>query len=144
METNTKLINVLLEDSRLSCRNISKKMNASVVTVIKHMKALQEQGIIRRYTVDVDYEKLGYDVQAIISLRISKGKLLDVEKKIAVHPNVFAVYDTTGNFDALIIAKFKTRKALDNFLKKIQTYDFVERTETKVILNTIKEKHIQV
>jgi len=36
------------------------------------------------------------------------------------------------------------RKGMNNFLKKIQTYDFVERTNTRLILNTIKEKEIEV
>ncbi len=80
----------------------------------------------------------------MIEIRISKGKLFDVEKKIAIHPNVFAVYDITGAFDALILARFPTRRQMDNFLKKLQTYDFVERTETKIILNTIKEENISI
>ncbi|MEK6904826.1 MAG: Lrp/AsnC ligand binding domain-containing protein, partial [Nanoarchaeota archaeon] len=83
-------------------------------------------------------------VHAIIRLQIAKGKLFEVENKIAVHPNVFAVYDVTGEFDALVITKFKSRKVLDTFLKKIQGYDFVQRTETQLILNTIKERNIKV
>ena len=138
------LLNLLLENSRVSYRDLAKKAKLSLATVITHVKRLEQEGILKKYSTELDYEKLGYDVQALISLRISKGKLFDVEKKIAVHPNVFALYDTTGNFDALIIVKFKTRKALDGFLKKIQTYDFVERTDTKLILNTIKERHIAV
>ena len=103
-----------------------KKAGISVVTVINKVKELERQGVLKGYTAEIDYEKSGYDVQAIIHLQISKGKLLEVETKIAVHPGVFAVYDTTGNFDAIIVAKFKSRKSLDAFLKKIQTYDFVQ------------------
>lgn len=115
-----------------------------MVTVINRVRELEKESIIKGYTAELDYEKLGYDVLAIILLRISKGKLFEVEKKIAIHPNVFAVYDVTGHFDCLIIAKFNNRKALDVFLKKIQAYDFVERTETSLVLNTIKEKNICV
>jgi Lrp/AsnC family transcriptional regulator for asnA, asnC and gidA len=57
---------------------------------------------------------------------------------------VFAVYDNTGPFDATIIAKFQSRKALDDFIKKIQTYDFIERTETRLLLSTIKEHMIKL
>jgi len=55
-----------------------------------------------------------------------------------------AVYDHTGPFDALILAKFKTRKQMDQFLKHLQTYDFVERTETMLVLNILKEGQIKV
>lgn len=138
------LLNFLLENSHVSSRELAKKSGFSIATVLQRVKRLQEEKIVKKYTLDLDYERLGYDVQALISMRISRGKLFEVEKKIAHHPNVFAVYDTTGDFDALVIVKFKTRKALDHFLKNIQTYDFVERTETKLILNTIKEKQVHI
>jgi DNA-binding Lrp family transcriptional regulator len=143
-DKNKKLLNILLDNSRLSFREVAKKANTSVVTVIKRVKELEKQRLITGYTTQIDYEKAGYDMQAIIQLRISRGKLLEVENKIAKHPNVFAVYDTAGNFDSVIIAKFKSRRALDTFLKKIQTYDFIERSETKFILNTIKEESIKL
>jgi len=139
-----KLLNILLDDSRLSYRQIARKMKKSVTTVINRIKKLEKSGIIKKYSADIDYGKLGYQIEVIIDLRISKGKLHEVERKIAMHKNVFAVYDNTGNFDATIIARFKTRKTMDEFLKQIQTYDFVERTETKLILSTIKEDRISI
>ena len=48
------------------------------------------------------------------------------------------------DFDAVIIARFKNRKSMDYFLKKIQTYDFIERTFTKFILHTIKEEPLRI
>lgn len=143
-ETDKKILNILVDDSRLSLRQIAKKADVSVATVMHHIKKLEKEGVIRQYTTRFDYEKLGYDVEVIIEIRISKGKLFEVEKKIATHPNVFAVYDIAGAFDAVVLARFPTRRQMDNFLKKIQTYDFVERTETKLILNSIKEKNIGV
>lgn len=143
-ETDKKILNILVNNSRLSLRQIAKKANVSVATVMHHLKKLEEEKIINKYTTKIDYEKIGYDVEVMIEIRISKGKLFEVEKKIAVHPNVFAVYDVTGAFDALILARFPSRRKMDNFLKKIQTYDFVERTETRLILNTIKEENIGV
>jgi DNA-binding Lrp family transcriptional regulator len=142
--TDQKLIDILTDNSRLSLRQIAKKAGVSVGTVMNRIKNLEKEKIIRKYTTKLDYEKLGYDIEAIIAIRISKGKLFDVEKKIAMNPNVFAVYDTTGSFDASLLARFPTRRKLDNFLKKVQTYDFVERTETNLILRTIKEENIGV
>ena len=102
------------------------------------MKNYYFTDIIKKYTANIDYEKLGYDIPVIIELKITKGKLFEVEKKISKNPNVSFVYDTTGELDATLIARFKTRRAMDNFLKHIQAYDFIERTNTKLILNVIK------
>ncbi len=143
-ETDKKILNVIIDNSRLSLREIAKRVNVSVATVMHHVKRLEKEGIIKKYTAKLDYEKAGYDVEVVIEIRISKGKLFEVEKKIAMHPNVFAVYDITGAFDAVVLARFKTRRLMDNFLKKLQTYEFVERTETKLVLNTIKEENIGV
>ena len=133
-----------MNNSRLSLREIAKKADVSVATVMHHMNRLKSEGVIKKYTTKLDYEKIGYDVEVIIEIRISKGKLFEVEKKIANHPNVYAVYDLTGAFDAVVLARFPTRRLMDNFVKKLQTYEFVERTETKLILNTIKEDNIEL
>ena len=143
-ETDKKIVNIIIDNSRLSLRQIAKKADVSVATVMHHINKLQKEGVIKKYTAKLDYEKAGYDVEVMIEVRISKGRLFDVEKKIAVHPNVFAVYDVTGAFDAVVLARFPTRRQMDTFLKKLQTYEFVERTETKLILNAIKEESIGI
>ncbi len=143
-KTDKAILNTLLENSRLSYRQIAAKVGVSVATVLNRVKALEESNVIKSYSAQLDYEKLGYDVEVIIDIRVSKGKLYEVEKKILKHPNVFAVYDNTGHFDATIIARFPTRRLMDNFLKHIQSFDFVERTETKLILKTMKEEGIRV
>lgn len=137
-----KILNILAENSKLSYRQIASKLNISPATVMNRVKKLENEKIIKKYTTLLDYEKAGYDVDILIEVRISKGKLLEVEKKISQNPNVFAVYDVTGTFDAVILARFENRRKMDNFLKKLQTYDFVERTETKLILNILKEEQI--
>lgn len=142
-ELNKRILSVLLDDSRLSYRQIAKKVGVSTATVINRIKEL-EKTIIKKYTTILDYEKLGYDVEVIIEIRISKGKLIEVEKEISNHPDIFAVYDVTGDFDAVILARFPSRRKMDSFIKKLQTYNFVERTNTRMILNTIKEKQVGV
>jgi DNA-binding Lrp family transcriptional regulator len=143
-ETDKKLVNLLLENSRLSYRQLAKKAGVSVATVMNRVKRLEKEDIIKSYSAVINYEKLGYDIDVIISIKVSKGKLFQVENKIAANPSVLAVFDITGDFDSLVIAKFKNRRSLDNFLKRIQTYDFVERTHTLLILNTIKNAQMKV
>lgn len=143
-KTDAAIIDVLEDNARLSLRKIARKVGVSVATVMHRLNKLEKEGIIKRYSAIIDYDKAGYDLQALIDIRVSKGKLFEVEKKIATHPNVCAVYDVTGQFDAVVLARFKNRKGLDSFIKKVQTYDFVERTETKLILNTIKEAQLKI
>lgn len=139
-----KIIKLLQKNARQSFRDIARKLRISIATVTKRVKILEKGGVIRGYSALVSQDKIGYDIKIIIDMRISKGKLFEVEKKIASHPNVQAIYDITGPFDATIIANFKSRAEMDVFIKEIQTYDFVERTETKLVLNIVKEDVLKV
>ncbi|MBI4439241.1 Lrp/AsnC family transcriptional regulator [Candidatus Woesearchaeota archaeon] len=143
-ELDKAIINLLLNDSRLSYRNMARKAGVSVATVMNHVKAMEKAGVIKGYTAVIDHEKIGFDVDVLISIKVSKGKLFNVENKIASSENVFAVYDVTGDYDAVVLARFKNRRSLDSFLKKIQTLEFVERTNTVMVLNTIKDRTLGV
>lgn len=135
-----KILKKLSEDSRISLRQIAKDLdNKSPVTIKRHVEELENKGIIKDYAVNIDYEKLGYDIIAVIELTISKGKMLEVEHSIAKNPNVFAVYDITGEYDALIFARFNNREDLSKMIKEIHTSPYVERTNTHIVLNIIKE-----
>lgn len=143
-EKDKKIINQISKDSKSSLRKLSQKLKVSFVTVMNRIKKLEKSKIIRGYYSKIDYSKLGYDVHVIIEMRISKGKMKEMEEKIAKKPQVYAVYDTTGNFDAMVLARFKSTTSMNTFLKQIQTYNFVERTNTKVVLETIKEDQIEI
>ncbi len=135
-----KILKKLSEDSRISLRQIAKDLdNKSPVTIKRHVEELENKGIIKNYAVNIDYEKLGYDIIAVIELTISKGKMLEVERSIAKNPNVFAVYDITGEYDALILTRFNNREDLSKMIKEIHTSPYVERTNTHIVLNIIKE-----
>lgn len=143
-EADRSIINVLLANSRLSIRKIAAKTGISAATCMHRIRRLEHEQVIKKYTTVIDYDKLGYDMIAIIEIRVQKGQLINVEKKIATHPNVQAVFDVTGDFDASVLARFKNRRAMDAFVKKIQTYEFVERTNTKLVLNEIKNQGISL
>lgn len=137
--TDVKIMELLALNARLSYRQMGKRIGISTNTVITRINTLQNQGIIKHFSAIYDHEKLGYDIAAIIELTISKGKLIEVEKKIAKSRNALAVYDVTGTTDAIVLAKFKTREELNKFIKGILSMEYVERTNTRVVLNTIKE-----
>lgn len=135
-----EILKKLSEDSRVSLRQIAKDLdNKSPVTIKRHVEELENKAIIKNYAVNIDYEKLGYYIIAVIELTISKGKMLEVERSIAKNPNVFAVYDITGEYDALILARFNNREDLSKMIKEIHTSPYVERTNTHIVLNIIKE-----
>ena len=138
-ETDRKILKNLLEDARFSSRQIAKKIGVSVGTVLSRIKKMEEKGLIKGYSAILDQEKLGYQLTVLTEITVSKGKLVEMEKEIAKNPNVCGVYDITGLTDAVIIAKFKNREELGGFTKHLLSLPYLERTNTHVVLTTVKE-----
>jgi DNA-binding Lrp family transcriptional regulator len=138
-ETDVKILKALTLDARLSSRQIAKQCEISIGTVLSRIKKLEKAGVIKGYSALLDHEKLGYELTVITEITVSKGRLLEMENEIARLPNVCCVYDVTGLTDALIIAKFKNREELSKFTKRLLALPYVERTNTHVVLTTVKE-----
>ena len=137
--TDAQLLKLLLTDSRQSARQLSLRLGISTVTVISRIKKLEEKKIIQGFSVCLDHELLGYELTAVIEIMTNQGKMIEIENYIAKQDNVIAVYDITGNTDTMVIAKFKDRKSLSIFIKKLSAVPNVENTVTHIVLNTIKE-----
>lgn len=137
--TDVKILRILLSDARLSSRQIARKTGVSIGTVLSRIKKMKQNGIIKEYSAIVDHEKLGYELTVITEMTISKGRLSEIAKEIARVPNVCCVYNVTGLTDAMVIAKFKKREELSGFTKYLLSLPHVERTNTHVVLTTMKE-----
>jgi DNA-binding Lrp family transcriptional regulator len=138
-ETDIKILQALLEDARFSSRQIAKKVGVSVGTVLARIKKMEREGMIKNYSALLDHEKLGYQLTVVTEITVSKGRLVETEKEIAKIPNICSVYDVTGLTDAVIIAKFKGREELGQFTKRLLALPYIERTNTHVVLSTVKE-----
>ncbi|MEO9362676.1 MAG: Lrp/AsnC family transcriptional regulator [Nitrososphaera sp.] len=138
-KTDVKILEKLLSDARMSYRRVAEEIGVSPPTVLARVEKLEKGGIVKSYSAMLDHEKLGYDLTAIIDITAAKGKIIELEKQIARFPNVCAVYDITGLTDMVIIDKFKNIKELSNFVKKDLSLPYVERTNTHVVLITVKE-----
>jgi DNA-binding Lrp family transcriptional regulator len=138
-DIDRKLLGELLKDSKRSYRELARAIGVSAATVINHVQRLESAGVIKDYTVRLDHERLGYELTVITEITVSKGKLLETEEEIAKISNACAVYDVTGLTDAMVVAKFKSRSDLSEFTKKLLAMPYVERTNTHVVLTTMKE-----
>lgn len=138
-ETAQRVLEQLLRDSRQSFREVARKIGISSGTVANRVKELEEDGIIKRYTTQLDYEKLGYELTAITEIIVSEGMMIEVGNEISKIKDTIGVYNVTGDSDILVIAKFRSRQDLSDFTKTILKMPYVVRTKTHVVLNTLKE-----
>ena len=138
-DVDRKILTELLRDCRRSYRSIARRAGISVGTVLSRIRRLEKAGVIRGYCAVLDHEKLGYQLTVLAEITVSKGKLLEMEQAIGRLPNTCAVYDVTGSTDALVLAKFHSREELSKFTKSLLSMPFVDRSNTHVVLTTVKE-----
>ncbi len=138
-EKDIKLLNELQDNARRPLRKIAREIGVSAVTVMNRMRALEKEGVIKGYTTRLDPAKIGYELTAVINMKVKGGQLIAVQQRIAKDPHVRGVYDITGDFDSVIVCRFKSIRDLNSFVKKILAGEGIERTVTQVALNVIKE-----
>jgi len=139
-EIDRKIIRVLEKDARTSLRKISELVDVSLGTVSNRVKKMENNGVIMGYSVILNPDEIGWELNVVIGLRIQKGRLIEIQEKIAKDSRVHGVYDVTGDFDSMVIARAKNRKDLDDLSKNVLSIDGVERSITHLVLNTVKEK----
>jgi DNA-binding Lrp family transcriptional regulator len=138
-ELDVRILQANLRNCRRSFREIGSELGVSPSTIMSRTLKLEKSEVVLGYSALLDYEKLGYQLTAITEIVVSKGKLLEMEREIAKIPGVCAVYDVTGETDGIVIAKFHSRDELSHFTKELLGLPFVERTNTHVVLTTLKE-----
>ncbi len=141
-ETDRAIIAVLERDARTSLRTIAEEVGVAQGTVSNRVKRLEAMGIVRGYGVDLDAALVGWTMTVVIGIRIVKGRLMEVQNKIAEDPRVHAVYDVTGDYDSMVIARARDRHDLNDFTKTVLSLDGIERSVTHLVLNTVKESNV--
>lgn len=134
-----KIISLFNEDGRMSYRKIAKRLDVSIGTVHNRMEKLTKNGVIQKFSPVIDHSKLGYNLTTIIGVRVKGGVLENWEDRTAYHKNVLCMYDVTGEFDAILVARFKDTSELDQFIKSLLKEPDVQRTYTQTVLNIVKE-----
>jgi len=117
--TDRKLIELLRLDSRTSIKNLAKSVGLSAPSVSERIQRLQERGVIRRFTVDIDPVSLGYDLQALVRIKPLPGKLQVVQKLIQDIPQFSECSKVTGNDCFIARLHFLTINQLDEILDRI-------------------------
>ncbi len=139
-ELDIDILRSLNDNARKSFRDIAKELQVSLTTVSNRVKAMEKTGVIQGYIPVIDATKLGFDIMAVIGIKVIHGKIMETERDLAKEPGVYAVFDSTGEWDAILMARFHNRDELNSFVKKVLDHQNVDRTYTQVVLNVTREE----
>jgi Lrp/AsnC family transcriptional regulator, regulator for asnA, asnC and gidA len=136
-----ELITQVQSSGRLSYVELAQTVKVSERTVRNRMKRLLDSGIIKIRAIP-DLNILGYTFTAIVGIQVQLGRLKDIARELAKHPNICFIVNVTGQYDmiAIIVARSSGEFAviMEDFVSPIPG---VLKTETFVGLNTYKGEH---
>jgi len=136
-EMDARIMRELIADSGRSFRSLGKQVGLSPAALVERIKSLERKGVITGYGARVNYLMLGFEFMAIVEISMSGKNLISIEEKIAKLPHVAAVWDTTGEYDALAVVMCKTRGELSATVKRILGTEGVRKTNTNMVLNVV-------
>lgn len=129
-----KLMELLRENARESFVNLAKQLNTSEGTVRARLKKLQDDGIIRRFTV----RTAGSNIKTIIEIEVETNvHTSDISTKIAKWKGVEQVWEMSGEFDILVVAEANNTAALNEIIEKIREFPQVKSTRSRLILKEV-------
>jgi len=138
-ELDLKILKLLEEDGRLTFMEIAKKLRLSESTIRKRVQALKENGVIKRFTVEIDPAKIGLNPVAIVGIDVDPPKLLEVAQKLCEFKEIRCVATSTG--DHMIMTEMWTRdgRELTKLIsEKIGPIEGVKKICPAIILERLK------
>jgi Lrp/AsnC family leucine-responsive transcriptional regulator len=142
------ILTLIQENSKLTAKQIAKKINAPITTVFAKTKRMEELGIINGYRAIVTPEKLNAGTAAFILASVSyraKGDDVPVSQRtvaeeIARFPEVQEVHIITGDWDLLVKLRAESVDAVGKFVvDKLRLIKGLEKTLTCMVFKTVKE-----
>ncbi|WP_460078860.1 Lrp/AsnC family transcriptional regulator [Roseibium sp. LAB1] len=118
-ETDIKIVEALIDDARMSLKDLAAHVGLSSPGVSERIRRLQERGVIRRFTVDIDPKVLGYSLQAIVRIRPLPGKLHIVQQLIQEIPEFCECDKVTGEDCFVARLAIPSIDQLDGILDRI-------------------------
>lgn len=128
-----KILEMLLDNSRCSMKEIAKKVFLSSTAVAARVERLEKNGIITGYHVSVDPMRMGYYVKAYIQVQVDPVLKNEFYPYMEQHLNVLECSCVTGEYTMLVKVIFRTTMELDQFINEIQRFG---KTNTLIVFST--------
>ncbi len=145
-DTDRRILNLLVQDAKLPYSEIARQLHVSGGTIHVRMTRLEELGIVRGATLDLDLQKVGYGIQAFLGIFLLKSSFCDsVIAQLRGIPEVISLHFTTGSYNLFARIACRDTLHLRNVLHdQVQQIEGVERTETLISLEEVFSRSVQL
>jgi len=138
---DSKILKLLMQNARMTGADIARKVNLSLPAVTDRLRKLTRSGVVDKYTVKINREKLSLHLLAFVQVWIDHTKNVNIQDQIVALNEVLECHHVAGDFDLLLKVLVKNTAALEELLvHKIKSIKAVTRTSTTIILSSSKEE----
>lgn len=137
-ELDLRIIRSLNQDGRKPFKIIAEELDVSDTTIRKRVKRMQEDGVIKKFMVLINYRLMGRVVKAFIGLKISPAKISGVVEQLERLADIHVLYRTTGISDLFLEVIFSDLDELNAFLSNELNIDGIIETEVNVVIGPYK------
>jgi DNA-binding Lrp family transcriptional regulator len=145
---NREILSALQKDGRITWLKLAESVNLSAAAVQRRVEALQESGLIKRFTIALDPMRLGHSVHAFVSVNVDRQKITLAEefrRTIRSYPEVQACYMATGDVDFLLDVVAEDLRSYGKFIEeKLLSLPGVKDASSTIVLDTVKEPRAMI
>jgi DNA-binding Lrp family transcriptional regulator len=140
-DTDKRILELLTVNGRLSYVDIGKELNLSRVAVRERVHQLQEAGVIERFTVVINSEKVGKSVSGFFEVDCEPSSLVEVAEKLADNPSVASCYQMTGPSTLHMHVLVDDFSNLEKFInEELYALSGITRVESHILLRRFKSR----
>ena len=138
-DTDLKLLKLLSDNSRRTLRELGREVGLSISAVRKRVEKLERKGVIKKYTVSVDYRKLELGLTAFLNLEVDPKELGKLVRQLSHYREVCEIHRITGNHNLLVKVRSRDVNSLNRFLEKItNSSGSVRELETLLAIESLE------
>ncbi|WP_225784602.1 Lrp/AsnC family transcriptional regulator [Xenophilus sp. Marseille-Q4582] len=142
------ILRILLQDARRTLQDIGAEVGLSPTSCWSRIKRLQDEGVIRRYTVEVDPARLGYQDQVIVQLTLeshTEDTLYAFGQVLATIPEILEAYLVSGDYDYYIRIAVRDTRDYERLLReKLYKIPGIRHSQSHFVLRVLKEAKVPV
>ncbi len=142
-QTDVSIISNLIDNAKCSTKELANTLDIHPNTLLQRIKRLEREGVITRYTTQINYEKIGYDLHVIMMMKVRKGRAGDMEQlnDLINIKEIESLYATTGTWDLIGTARVKNRRHLLDVIQRVGKNEIVVKTSSYLTLFAYKAPH---
>lgn len=141
-KADRKILKHLQADGRLTSNELAERVSLSASQCSRRRTRLEAEGYIRGYHADIDREKIGYDLVALISVTSANHNRENINRFIELihdHPEVLEAFELTGSMDYVLKVVTPGLAGLSAFINEtLLPHDCVQHINTAIVLKTLK------